>query len=258
MNFRVVLLGLMVAAGLRAAEGVPLFNATLTMGKEHRFVLVDAMGKASSFLALGESFAGYKLARYDARDGVLELERDGRVSRVTLVADAAVKDAPAAPIPATIADAEAVLNKMHLEEMMERSLAQQKKLVAGQFKQLATRMAAQGVAPADAADFEKRITDEVFAVLDPKKLKGDVTKVYSEVFTKQELEQIGAFYATPLGELLSAKQPLVQERLGAVVQGRMAEVMPRVQQLGIEFAEAQKAKRDAASGRVPSPPPPKP
>jgi hypothetical protein len=257
MKTRIALFAFLFAVSLQAADSVPLFNATLSMGKEHRFVLVDGLGKTSSFLALGEVFAGYKLKNYDPKIGVLELERDGRVYRVTLVADAAVKDAPPPPIPATIADAEAVLNKMHFEEMMERALAQQKKMMAGQFQQLAARMTAQGVDPAEAAEFQRKLSDEVLTVLDAKRLKTDVTKIYSEVFTKQELDQLGAFFTTPLGEMLSAKQPEVQEKLGTVIQGRMAEVMPRVQQMGAEFAAAQKAKRESAGGAVPAPAPKK-
>lgn len=244
-------LTLFFALSLQAADSVPLFNATLSMGREHRFVLVDGAGKASSFLALGESFAGFKLKNYDPKSGVLEVERDGAVHRLTLMADAATKDAPATAIPATIADAETVLNKMHFEEMMERALSQQKKMIAGQFQQVGSRMIAQGVDPAEAAAFQKKMSDEVFSVLDAKQLKSDVSKIYSEVFSKQELDQIGAFYSTPLGEMLSAKQPLVQEKLGAIVSGRMAEVMPRVQKMGAEFAAAQKAKREAA-GAVPA------
>lgn len=220
----------------------------------NRFVLIDAQGKGSSFLALGESFAGYRLKAYEAKTGELELERDGRVHRVTLVADAAVKDAPPPPLPATIADAEAVLNKMHFDEMIERTLAQQKKMVAAQFQQVVSRMTAQGVDPAEAAAFQKRITEEVFSIFDPKQLKSDVSKIYSEVFTKQELEQLGAFFATPLGEMLSTRQPAVQEKLATVVQGRLAEVMPRVQKLGAEFAAQQKAKGvGGAAGAAPVP-----
>jgi len=252
MKTLVALLAFFLVGSVRAADSVPLFNATLSMGKEHRFVLVDSQGKASSFLELGETFAGYKLKGYDAKTGVLDLERDGRVYRVTLVADAATKEAPAAPLPATIADAESVLNKMHFEEMMERALNQQKKMIAGQFQQMTSRMTAQGVDPAEVEAFRKKLTDEVFTVLDPKVLKKDVTKIYSEVFTKQELDQLGAFYTTPLGETLSAKQPDVQEKLGAVIMGRMAEVMPRVQKMGAEFAAAQKAKA-AAGGAAPAP-----
>jgi hypothetical protein len=237
---------------------VPLFNATLSVGKDHRFVLVDGSGKASSFLALGESFAGYVLKRYDSKAGVLAIEREGREHLLTLVSDAAVKEAPPPPLPATIADAEAALSKMHLDEMMERSLAQQKKAITAQFQQLTSRMVTQGVDPAEAADFQRKLTDEVFAVLDPKQLKGDVTRIYSEVFNKQELEQMGAFFTTPLGEMISSRQPVVQEKLGAIVQARMAEVMPRVQQMGADFAIAQKAKRDAAGGTTPAALPPAP
>lgn len=248
MNLRLFFLGVATAVALRAADALPLFNATLTMGREHRFVLIDSAGKTSPFLALGESFAGYTLKAYEARTGVLELERDGQVSRVTLVADAATANAPALPIPATVADAEAVLAKMHFEEMLERALAQQKKAVLGQFQQVGARMTAQGVDPAEAAAFQKKMADEILGVLDAKQLKGDVSKIYSEVFTKQELESIAAFYSTPLGEMLATKQPAVQEKLGAIIQGRMAEVMPKMQQMSAEFAMAQKAKREAGGG----------
>lgn len=246
MKLRFLFLAVACAAGLRAADQLPLFNAMLAIGKEHRFVLVDAHGKASSFLGLGETFAGYTLKNYDPKDGVLELEKEGNVSRVTLVADAATRDEPA-KIPATIADAETVLNKMHFEEMMERAMAGQKKMIAAQFQRMSTQMAAQGADAKDVADFQKKITDEVFSVLDAKMLKNDVAKIYSEVFSKDELDQISAFYSTPLGEMLNAKQPEVQERLGAIVQGRMMEVMPRVQKMGQEFGAQQKAKRAAAA-----------
>lgn len=242
MKARIVAWFFLGAVALGAAEAVPQFNAVLSMGKEHRFVLVDGGGKASAFLSLGEAFAGFTLQAYDPKAGVLDLERDGRVHRVTLVADAATKEAPPPPLPATVADAEAVLNKMHLDEMLDRTIAQQRKLITGQFQQLTSRMVAQGVDPAEAAAFQKRLTDEVMTILDPKQLKSDVTKVYSEVFTKQELDQLGAFFSTPLGEMLATKQPTVQEKLGTVIQGRMAEMMPRVQKMGAEFAAQQKAK----------------
>ena len=141
MKLRLTFLALASAIALRAADALPQFNATLTVGKEHRFVLVDANGKASSFLSLGESFAGYTLKSYDAKTGALELERDGKVSTVTLVADAAVSNVPAAPLPATIADAQAVVNKMHFEEMMDRAIDGQRKMLGKQFERMTAQMA---------------------------------------------------------------------------------------------------------------------
>ena len=102
MTLRLTLLALASAVALHAADALPQFNATLTVGKEHRFVLVDATGKASSFLRLGEKFAGHTLKAYDPKTGVLELERDGKISRLTLVADAAVGSGPELAMPATI------------------------------------------------------------------------------------------------------------------------------------------------------------
>jgi uncharacterized protein len=258
MKLRFILLALVSMLALRAADQLPIFNATLTVGKEHRFVLVDETGKTSSFLGLGESFAGYKLKAYDAKAGALDLERDGKVSRVTLAADAATIGGAAPALPATVADAEAVLTKMHFEEMMERAMDRQKKMIASQFQKMTGQMTAQGVDPAEVAAFQSKITNEVFSVLDAKTLKGDVSKIYSEVFTKQELEQISAFYSTPLGEMLNSKQPEVQDKLGAIIQERMMEVMPRVQKMGQEFAMAQKAKKAAAATGAASAPAPKP
>jgi hypothetical protein len=256
-SLRLTLLAFLSAVALRAAEAVPQFNAMLTVGKEHRFVLVDAGGKTSSFLKLGESFGGYTLKAYDAKSGVLELERDGQISRVTLVADAAVKNAPALATQATVADAEAVLGKMHFEEMMERALAGQKKVISAQFQRVGAQIAAQGGDPAEAAVFQQKIMDEITAMLDAKALKNDIAKIYSEVFTKEELDQMSAFYSTPLGETLAAKQPEIQEKFGAVMQTKMMEFMPRVQKMGQEFAMQQKAKREAAaaSGAAPAPKP---
>ena len=77
MKLRLALIALSSAVVLRAADTLPIFNATLTTGNEHRFVLVDAEGKASSFLKVGESFAGYKLEAYDPKEAVLDLERGG-------------------------------------------------------------------------------------------------------------------------------------------------------------------------------------
>jgi hypothetical protein len=260
MKLRLALITLLSAVLLRAAEAVPLFNATLTVGKEHRFVLVDAEGKTSSFLTLGESFAGYKLKAYDVKTGVLELERDGKVTKVTLVADAAIGNgpAPAAALPATITDAEGVLNKMHFEEMMERAMAGQKKAMTTQFERMFKPLIDRGGDPQDVAAFQKAMIDEVSKVLDAKELKNDIAKVYSEVFSKQELEQIAAFYSTPTGEMLAAKQPVVQEKFGAVMQAKTMEMMPRLQKMGQEFAQQQKTKMQAGGATPPPAPAPAP
>ena len=60
---------------------LPIFNATLTVGKEHRFLLISALGKQSGFIRLGDTFEGYTLKAFDAQATVLEMERGGKVTR---------------------------------------------------------------------------------------------------------------------------------------------------------------------------------
>ena len=256
MKLRLTLLALASAIVLRAAEAIPLFNATLTVGKEHRFVLADTTGKTSQFLRVGESFEGYTIKSYDAKAGALDLERDGKIVTVTLVADAATANAPMAT-PATIADAAAVMNKIHIDELLERSIVQQKKMIMASIERMSANIPAE--AKDDFAAFQKKIVDEIGALLDVGKMKADITRIYSETFTKEELVGVSAFYDTPLGQTLLAKQSDVQQKMQAAMMPRMAEIGPKIQQMSRDFAQQMKEKREGGATVSPAPAPaPKP
>jgi hypothetical protein len=252
---RFVLVAALSLVALHAADQVPHFNATLTVGKEHRFVLISVAGQTSSFLRLGDSFEGYALKSYDAKSGELTLEKDGTTVNVSLMSDAAVANGPAVAIKGTIADAEAVMNKIHIEDLLERTFAQQKKMIAANIARSGAN-----VPPEMRADFEafqQKVMDEVNRMFDVGQLKGDLTRIYSETFTKQELDGISAFYDTPLGQTLLAKQPEVQEKMQAAMLPRMAELGPKIQKMSQEFGAAVRAKKAAASagGAAPAPVP---
>jgi len=231
-----------------AADQLPLFNATLTVGKEHRFVLVSQPeGKSSSWLKLGDSFAGYTLEAYDAKASALDLGRDGKISRVTIVADAAVEQGAATTLatPATLADAEAVMNKIHIDDLLDRSIAQQKKMI-GSMMQRGMPASVPEEMKADYAAFQQRVMDEVGKLIDPVQMKADITRIYSETFSKEELNQISSFYDTPLGQTLLAKQPEIQQKMQGAMMPRMAEIGPKIQAMSREFGAQMKAKREAA------------
>jgi hypothetical protein len=250
-------LALSLPNGLHAADTPPVFNATLTVGKEHRFILISAGGKTSSFLKLGDTFEGYALKAYDPKAGALDLEHDGKTVRVTLVADAAVTNAPLAPTPATLADAQAILNKIHIDEMLNRTLATQRKVFASQIERIGQNFP--GADPADVEDLKKRMTDLFESALDVGKLKEDLTRIYSESFSKDELDQLSAFYDTPLGQTLLAKQPEIQQKMQASVMPRMAELGPKIQGMARDFALQQRAKMNGTPAPAPATAPaPKP
>lgn len=253
-----VLAALVAVVGF-AAESLPLFNATLTVGKEHRFVLVSAAGQVSSFLRLGESFDGYKLADYDAKTGTLGLERDGRVARIALVTDAAIADAQSVT-PATLSDAEKVMTAMNFDVMMEKMLAQSKK---SQMRMIEPMMAQLTKSDSDkkaALELQARMMDELLAALKPAELKEDMARIYSEMFSKEELNALAAFYSTPIGQKLNDRQPEVQARLNEAIMPRMMAVMPRIKKIAQDFAAEQRTKREAAGGgsAPATPPAPKP
>ena len=256
MKLRLFIFALASALALHAADTTPVFNATLTVGKEHRFVLVSPAGKTSQFLRLGDSFEGYTLKAYDPKASALDLEHDGKTVRVTLVSDAAVGNGPLAPTPATLADAQAILNKIHIDDLLDRTLAQQKKLFTTQISRIDQNFP--NADPADLADLKKRIMAEFESVLDVGKMKEDITRIYSETFSREELDQISAFYDTPLGQTLLAKQPEVQQKMQASIMPRMAELGPKIQSMARDFAMEQQAKSAAAQNVVAPTPAPAP
>ena len=133
--------------------------------------------------------------------------------------------------------------------MTERIAARQTKAVGVSIEQSVARMAnIPGVDKEQLSALQKRMTDEIAKVFEPQQMKTDVTKIYSEVFTKEELEGLGAFYSTPLGEAMARKAPDVQDKLGAIIQARMVETMPRVQNMARDFVAEQRAKASASGG----------
>jgi hypothetical protein len=246
MKIKVLLLAVLTATAALAADSTPLFNAVLNMGKEQRFVLVGLDGKPSDWLKLGDSYDGYTIKAFDAASSSLELEHDGKTVKVTLVGGVGVKDMPA-PTHASLADAQALLNKMRFEEMLERAMAQQKKAMAAMIDQMAAQNNRPGVDKEDLAAFQGKVMDEVMSAMTAGDMKNDVAQIYSDVFTKDEMDGLSAFYSTPAGEALIEKQPDVQQKMQALMMPRMMAVMPKIQQMSRDFAADQKAKAAAAA-----------
>lgn len=251
MKLKVLILAAVTAASALAADSVPLFNAVLSMGKSHRFVLAELDGKPSSWLNLGDTYDGYKLSNYDPATSTLELQKDGKTVKVTLVNAAGVKEG-AAPTPATLADAEELFKVMRFEEMMGKLVEQQKKtlgpLLQQSFTTAATRMK---LTDAEKEEFiagqQKQFDDMMSSMMGPD-MQNDMQQAYSEIFTKEELGGLAAFYTTPAGQALIEKTPAVSAKVQALMLPRMQQGMVKIQQSAKDFAASIAAKRAAAGG----------
>lgn len=254
MKFRFLILALAASLALHAADLPPIFNATLTVGSENRFVLISAAGKSSEFLKLGQTFDGYTLKAYDAKAGALDLETGGKLVRVTLVGDAAVGNAPAAPTPATMADAQEVFRVMRFDEMMKKIMDGQKKAMLPMIQQqMGQAMARIGPNMSDEdkaalTAMQGKMMDQTLGVITSPEMRDAMAKIYSEVFSKEELNSLAGFYSTPGGQALVDKQPEVQQKMMGVMMPLIMKNQQGMQKEMAQFMTGLRAKYSPAGG----------
>jgi hypothetical protein len=258
MKNALALLALLITWTAHAAESLPLFNALLTVGKEHRFVLVSPTGKVSPFLRPGQAFEGYTVGAYDAKQGTLTVERDGKSHVLSLVAGAAAGEAQMTTA-ATASDAHAVLTAMNFEDMMDKTMAGVRRQQAAGVEQMTKKMVPPSADPQtreDIAAFQKKLIEEMMSGVTGAAIKDEVAKAYAEVFTKEELQTLSAFYQTPTGKMFADKQPELAEKMNGVVMTKMMEAGPRTQKMIQDFQAQMRAKKAAAAGNAtPTPAP---
>ncbi|MFA6288875.1 MAG: DUF2059 domain-containing protein [Opitutaceae bacterium] len=242
-SFRsLVLMGLLCAATLRAAEpAVPELRGMLATGTDRRFALATPGDDQPAWVAVGGSFAGWKLSAYRSADDTLVLTKDGKEVLLKLSASTVGVSVE----KATLADAAEVINKMKFEEMIGKVLAQQKQATVAMMKKMMGNP--KDIDQADFAAFQGKVMDAMYASMKPDEMKADFTRIYSEVFTKAELQGLANFYDTPAGQATIDKQPEVQRKSMEVMMPRMMGAMPKIQQLSAEFAKEQAAKKAAAA-----------
>jgi len=81
--------------------------------------------------------------------------------------------------------------------------------------------------------------------------------VYRNTFSQKEVDGMKAFYRTPIGQAVIAKMPIVMQQTMQTMQGRMADMIPKIQQVQKDLAAQLKAER-AAQEEAAAPQPPKP
>ncbi len=248
MYLKSLLISLLIATAAPAADNIPLFNAVLTMGQEHRFVLTTPAGASSSWLRLGEAWQGYTLKSFDEKNGVLELTSPAGTHAVRLV-HAAIGEAPLAT-PATLADAEEMLKSMRFDEMMAKIMEQQKQAMLPMLQQSAARARVPEEHRERFMELQAKILDETFSVMGGPEMRAAVADIYSEVFSREELAAMGAFHSTPAGQSMIDKQPAVQQRMMEVMMKQMAEIGPRMQQMTQAFRAEIAAQQPAPAAPV--------
>jgi len=116
---------------------------------------------------------------------------------------------------------------MNIEAQQKQMLAQMQQMVISQVK-------AQLPSEADKAKAEE-MEKKMFALIEQEtswqKLKPVMVKAYGDTYTEPEIEGILAFYKSPAGQAMIAKQPTLISKVMTGMQSQMTNIMSEVEKL---------------------------
>ncbi len=232
----------------------PELRGVMDLGDAKRFLLATPGGTQNKWESVGDTYGDWKVAEYRDKDRTLVLRRDdGTELDLALAASAA----SAADVKATIEDAESVLHKMNFQKIMAAALASQKQAMLSMGEKIANGANAnsKGYDPEAYAAYRQKVLDLVQTAMDPKQMESDVAKIYSSVFTKDQLAGLGDFYDSPAGQAFSDKQPEISAQMQQVIMPRIMAVMPQLQGLSRDYIQQRRAAAaaaNAAAGAAPA------
>lgn len=132
---------------------------------------------------------------------------------------------------------EKLLLLMNQDRLVEQMFPQMKQFIFEQMQQ-------QDI-PADQYPKLEKYFNQMFDIMQEElsweKMKDDYIQIYTAVYTEEEINELIAFYESPIGQKMTAKMPqLVQESM-QVSQKFVQNMMPKIQKLAAEIAsEIQK------------------
>lgn len=135
------------------------------------------------------------------------------------------------------AAAEEFLLLINTDKMIEPMTEQMKRMFQAQFSQLGGD-SFEGINVDTYLEAMTEILNEVFAW---EKIKDEYIDVYTETFTEQELKELIAFYSTETGKKYTELTPQVNQRTMLVAQGKMTDVMMRMQAVSEQMINDLKA-----------------
>jgi uncharacterized protein len=235
---------LAAVASTSAAEPAtpPELRGILVTSKEPRFALVASGGEHSGWAIVGQTFEGWKLVNYLPGTDAIVLGRDDRQMTVRLNDSAVVPLEARSDAKATVAQAEEVLNRMKFESMWDRVAAEQKKAMVGAIRQQsAADFAKIGLPPEEIDTLMDKMGDVLVGGLQADAMKQDFARIFTEVYTPDELRGMADFYDTTAGRAWAAKQPEVQQKLMQAMMPRVMAGMPAAQKVAADYLRQRAA-----------------
>lgn len=84
---------------------------------------------------------------------------------------------------------------------------------------------------AKSQEIQTKIFDLVKSRMSWEKMRPEYVRLYSEVFSDDEISGMLAFYQSPAGRAMLQKMPALMKQIMEVVQSQMADLMPEIQRI---------------------------
>lgn len=247
-----------VCAAADPGSAVPELHGIIYTSQGHRFALVSAGGDYSGWVGVGGTVGDWTVDEFRADVDTLVLRRDQQRVDVRLRTGGVREASPGGTVapagahtPATVAEADELLHKMKFEALWDQIAGEQKKgIVAAMRQQAGPEFAKAGLPAPEIEALLEKMGDAVVSGMQTDAMRADFARIYSEVYTPDELRGMENFYDTAAGQAWNAKQPQVQQKLMEAMMPRVIEGMPAAQKLAADYL------RQRAKGPAPQPPTP--
>lgn len=130
-----------------------------------------------------------------------------------------------------------LLALMDMDQMMTSMHQQFETMFDEQIKQFTT---CEAMRPAIQA-YSREMADLASTSLSANDFMPEVAQVYVDVFTEDELQELLAFYQSPLGQKMLEKMPELMQRSMTIAQQQMTTIMPQIQAAAERFSKEMMA-----------------
>ena len=152
--------------------------------------------------------------------------------------------------PARRVLAEQLMEVMKVRQTIESSMQMVKQMIPLQMEKMA-KATGQTNMPSGVSDRTEQAMDLMAKELSWDNMKGDFIALYAGAFTEDELKGIIAFYKSPVGQALIAKQPELMKQSVALTQKMMMRIMPKLKELGLDLKAGRmpRAQMESKEGK---------
>ena len=132
--------------------------------------------------------------------------------------------------------AEKVMMLTNMNKMLEHTKKQVIQMQAEMIEQFDIPEDKKG----DALEFQRKLTDKTFEIMSFDKMYHEYVKLFTEIYTVDELKGMISFYESPVGQSMIEKQPLIMNKAMKLSQERMKILIPEIKRMTEEFKSTLK------------------